>query len=269
MDNLDLEPVLLIVEDNEDIIIYLKSIFEKEYKVVEAIDGLQGLQLAKQYLPNIIISDIMMPEMDGFEFCKQLKYDQTTSHIPIIFLTAKTDIESKLIGLGLGATDYIYKPFLVEELKVKVRNLNLLQSNVLKYLSAKVIENDNGAADKNIENFIIANNDVSALEENFLHKVVEVINENYSDSAFGVEHFATKLFLSPVQLRRKLKAVTNYTVVEFIRNYRLKKAEKMIKQNSANISEIAYAVGFDSLSYFSRVFQDYYQQSPTEYRSAN
>jgi DNA-binding response OmpR family regulator len=267
MENLDLERVLLIVEDNEDIVLYLKSIFEKEYTVWEAEDGRQGLQLALEKMPNIIISDIMMPEMDGFEFCKQLKANSKTSHIPIIFLTAKTDIESKLIGLGLGATDYIYKPFLAQELQVKVNSLNQLQSNVLKFLSNKVLENKYALGDETIERFINKNKSNAVLEEEFLQKIVDVVDANYANPDFDVEHFALKLFISPVQLRRKIKAVTNFTIVEFIRNYRLKKAEVLIRNNNVNISEVAYSVGFDSLSYFSRVFQEYYQKSPTAYRS--
>jgi DNA-binding response OmpR family regulator len=269
MQNIDIERVLLIVEDNEDIVMYLKSIFEKEYTVLDAENGMLGMIMAVENMPNIIISDIMMPEMDGFEFCRQLKSNVKTSHIPIIFLTAKTDIESKLKGLGLGATDYIYKPFLAEELKIKVNSLHQLQNNVLKFLSTKALENNELKPDTIIQNFINQNTENTNLEEQFLQKLVDVVNSNYTNPSFDVEHFATELYLSPVQLRRKLKAVTSLTVVEFIRNYRLKKAEKLIRDKSSNISEVAYSVGFDSLSYFSRVFQEYYQQSPSEYRSAN
>jgi YesN/AraC family two-component response regulator len=259
--------ILLIIDDEPDIRVLLKSIFELEYTILEAEDGKQGVQLAQQYIPNIIISDVMMPEMDGFEMCKFLKNTEATSHIPIILLTAKTDDESKLLGLQLGATDYITKPFLIAELKSKMNNLVLLQKNVLKFLSSKYLFNNNLAPLIFSEQVQAEANNYSSLETTFLNKINTVITQQYSNPDFSVDDFAKALTITAVQLRRKLKTITRYNVVEYIRHYRLEKAKLLLKNSEQNISEIAYATGFDSISYFSRVFQEQFKMSPSEYRA--
>jgi YesN/AraC family two-component response regulator len=264
----ELENILLIVDDEPDIRLLLKSIFQNDYTVIEAEDGDAGMQLAQQYLPNIILSDIMMPKLDGFELCKQLKLSTSTSHIPIILLTAKTDDASKLQGLHLGATDYITKPFLVEELKSKMNNLITLQNNVLRYLTNKYllaistneeVNNYTLPEQLNIEN----NNKV---DSQFLNQVNEIVQLNFEKQSFNIDEFAKALHISSVQLRRKLKAIANITPVEFLRNYRLNKAKQFLKNEAYNISEVAYNTGFDSISYFSRVFHDEFGISPSEYR---
>jgi DNA-binding response OmpR family regulator len=255
------EAVLLIIEDEDDIRLLIKTVFQDTYKIIEAEDGIQGLSMATEYVPNIIISDVMMPNMDGFEMCKQLKVNVQTSHIPIIMLTAKTDQESKLQGLNLGAIDYITKPFLIQELKAKIDALIAQQNNVLKFLATKIVGPQNIIfADTIIDEF-------TSVDEQFLVKAKEVISTNYRNKNFAVDEFASALYLSTQQLRRKLKAITNLTVVEFIRTYRLQKAEAMMKNNAGSISEIAFAVGFESISYFSRVWQDHYSMSPSEYKN--
>ncbi len=256
----EVENILLIVDDEPDIRILIKHIFQDQYTVLSAEDGAQGIAMALEHVPNIIISDVMMPNVDGFELCKQLKNNEHTSHIPIILLTAKADQVSKLEGLQLGATDYISKPFLIDELKSKVTNLVTQQNNVFKYLASKVLELNDKGANNELDKLV-------SVEEQFLHKANGILEVNYSNQLFDVEFFAKELYLSSQQLRRKLKAITNITVVEFIRNYRMQKAEVMIKRNVGTISEIAYAVGYDSVSYFSRVFQDKYAMSPSEYKN--
>jgi DNA-binding response OmpR family regulator len=255
------EAVLLIIEDEEDIRLLIKTVFQDAYKIIEAEDGVQGLSMAAEHVPNIIISDVMMPNMDGFEMCKHLKASVQTSHIPVIILTARTDQESKLQGLNLGAIDYINKPFLIQELKAKIDNLITQQNNVLKFLASKIIGQ---------QNILIADtmaDEFSSIDEQFLVKAKEVVSSNYRNKNFDVEEFARALYLSTQQLRRKIKAVTNLTVVEFVRIYRLQKAEAMMKSNAGSISEIAFAVGFESISYFSRVWQEHYSMSPSEYKN--
>ncbi len=254
------ENILLIIDDEEDIRVLIKHIFEEQFVVLEAEDGLQGMAIAIQHLPNVVISDIMMPNLNGFEVCKQLKANEQTSHIPIVMLTAKADQISKLEGLKLGAIDYISKPFLIDELKTKLNNLIVQQNNFLKFIAAKYLNTVKQEQE-------IVENDLVSLEEKFLQKANAILNLNYSNVNFDIDFFAKELFLSTQQLRRKVKAVTNLTIIEFIRNFRFQKAEIMLKKNVASISEIAYAVGFDSVSYFSRVFQEHYQMSPSEYKS--
>jgi DNA-binding response OmpR family regulator len=255
------EAILLIIEDEPDIRLLIRTVFQDAYKIIEAEEGEQGLSMAAEHVPTIIISDVMMPNMDGFEMCKQLKADVQTSHIPIIMLTAKTDQESRLQGLNLGAIDYITKPFLIQELKAKIDNLITQQNNTLKFLATKIIGQ---------QNFILADSlpdEFQSVDEQFLVKAKEVVSTNYGNKNFGVEEFAKALYLSTQQLRRKLKAITSLTVVEFIRTYRLQKAEAMIKNNAGTLSEIAFAVGFDSISYFSRVWQEQYSMSPSEFKN--
>jgi YesN/AraC family two-component response regulator len=263
-----LENVLLIVDDEPDIRLLLKSVFQYDYTIIEAEDGAQGVLMANEYLPNIIISDVMMPNLGGFELCKQLKATTTTSHIPIILLTAKTDDASKLQGLQLGATDFIIKPFLIAELKSKMSNLITLQNNVLQYLTNKYLVNITNTIEANSftepEQLVIENTNL--LDSTFLNQVHNIVQQNFDKADFNIDQFANSLNISAVQLRRKLKAVSNVTPIEFLRNYRLNQAKVLLKKQDLNISEIAYATGFDSISYFSRVFHEAFAISPSEYR---
>lgn len=248
------EQILLIVDDNADIRTYIRKIFENEYRIIEAVDGKDGLAKANEQIPNLVISDLMMPEMDGFEFCKRMKTDEKTSHIPIIMLTAKANIESRIEGLELGADDYLIKPFHKEEIEVRVRNLIAIRENLKKQFSKEVV-NLNPEEIK-----------VNSVEAKFLNKIKEVVEANITNQQFDVEQFAAAMNMSAVQLRRKMKSLTNFTVVEYVRNYRLQKAANLLKQKTATVSEIAYQVGFESLPYFSRVFQEHYGVPPSEYK---
>ncbi|WP_064197880.1 MULTISPECIES: response regulator [Emticicia] len=250
---LDNENILLIVDDNEDIRKYLRSIFEKEYKIIEAVNGKDGIEKATAQVPDIIISDLMMPEMDGFEFCKFLKADEKTSHIPIVMLTAKANIESRIEGFELGADDYLTKPFNSQEMQARVKNLLVIREKLNKYY-----QKNNNQKPLDVK--------VNVIDEHFIKKVTGVLDTHLSDSQFSIEQLAGELSLSPTQLRRKIKALSNQTIVEFIRNYRLEKAAQLLRQNAGNVSEIAFNVGFDSLSYFGKVFQEIYGVLPSEYK---
>lgn len=248
------EKLLLIIDDNEDIRIYLRSIFENEYKIIEAVNGKDGILKASEQIPNIIISDLMMPEMDGFEFCKHLKTDEKTSHIPIVMLTAKANIESRIEGFELGADDYLLKPFNSTEIQVRVKNLLEKQERLSQYFG------------KDGLNTKPVSPTVNPLEVAFIAKAKAVVERNLSHSEFNAEQFSEDMNLSQSQLLRKLKALTNLTIVEFIRQYRLQRAAAMLVAQEKAVSEIALEVGFENMSYFSKVFQEEFGVVPSEYR---
>ncbi|KAA3636244.1 MAG: response regulator, partial [Bacteroidetes bacterium] len=239
LENPDELPVLLIIEDNKDVARYIESILSREYKIVMAFDGQQGIDKAIETVPDIIISDVMMPEKNGYEVCDTLKGDERTSHIPIILLTAKAAQEDKIEGLKYGADAFLVKPFDKEELIVRLEKLvetrKALQERFATFPShAKEI-----VAETNQENI-------------FLEKLRSVVQENMDDTEFGVPQMAAKLLMSQMQVYRKLKALTNNTPSQFIRSIRLQKAKELLKTTDLNISEIAYDVGFADPNYFSR-----------------
>jgi signal transduction histidine kinase/DNA-binding response OmpR family regulator/ligand-binding sensor domain-containing protein len=254
-ENMEL-PVLLIVEDNLDLRKFVRSIFEGTYQIEEAQDGQQGLEMALSHIPDMVICDLMMPRIDGFEFCKTLKTDMRTDHIPVIMLTAKATLEDRLEGFQLGADDYIAKPFDTDELMFRVRNL-LKQRELLRQKYSITSAANSPPA---------ATGQVGSAHEQFLEKANGILDEYLPESSFNVDQFATEMGITAVQLRRKLKAITDQTVIEYIRNYRLEKAAVLLKNQAGTVSEIAYLVGFESLSYFSKVFQERFDKKPSEWQ---
>jgi signal transduction histidine kinase/DNA-binding response OmpR family regulator len=249
-------PILLVVEDNPDLRSYIDSIFKNSYHVIEAHDGQEGLEMALEHIPDVIISDLMMPRLDGFGFCKALKSDIRINHIPVVMLTAKAALEDRLEGFDMGADEYLAKPFNTEELQVRVRNL-LKQRQLLqqKYSQQnRVLE----AKKSSIE--------VLSMDEQFIQKTKTILENYFSESSFDVEKFATEMGVTSVQLRRKLKALTGQTITEYVRNYRLEKAAELLLNKTGTISEIAYQVGFESLPYFSKVFFEKFGKTPSEWR---
>ncbi len=250
-------PMLLIVEDNPDLRTYVRGIFEGSYQIHEARDGQEGLEKATELVPDVVICDLMMPRLDGFGFCKALKTDMRTNHIPVVMLTAKATLEDRLEGLELGADEYLSKPFNTEELQVRVRNLvHQRQTLRQKYGQSPVL---------NIPDPVEALPKEPTIDEQFLHKANAVIGRCLTDSQFDVESFAAEMGMTSVQLRRKLKALTDQTVTEYIRHYRLEKAAELLQEKAGTVSEIAYRVGFESLSYFSKVFVEKFGLLPSEY----
>ncbi len=247
------ENILLIVDDNEDIRAYISSIFNESYQIIEAKNGIEGLKKATENIPNLIISDLMMPEMDGFEFCKMLKSDEKTSHIPVIMLTAKANIESRIEGLELGADDYLLKPFNASEIQIRVKNLVEKQEKLRQYFQGNTIE----LKPNEIK--------VSSKEAIFIKKVKDIAEIHLSESNFSAVEFAEEMNMSQTQLLRKLKALTNQTINEFIRDFRLQRAADLLSKKAATVSEIAYQVGFESLSYFTKTFQEKFGKLPSEY----
>ncbi len=198
----------------------------------------------------------MMPKMDGMAFCEKLKKDEYTNHIPVIMLTAKAGQEHKLEGLETGADEYLTKPFDKKELQVRVNNLIRQRQELRKKFSREIT-----LQPRNIK--------ISSMDEQFLQKVENLIEENISDENFGATEIQNALAISRAQLHRKIKAITDQAPGEFIRNYRLQRAAQLLKNKGGNVTEIAYAVGFGSLSYFTRSFRDLFNQSPSEYASKN
>ncbi len=244
--------IMLVVEDNADVRQFISSHFETVYQVYQASNGEEGWAKALEIIPDIIVSDIIMPQMDGYELCKRLKNDERTSHIPVLLLTAMHSKEHELKGITKGADDYITKPFDISVLQAKVENvLSIRESLKEKYTSTMVLEPTNVM--------------VSSPDEKFLKRVIDVVEENISDSELDIEKFSQKVGISRMQLYRKLQALTNMTVKEFIRHIRLKRATQLLDQQKLNISEIAYEVGFKDLSHFRKCFKREYGMSASDY----
>ncbi len=247
------EKILLIVEDNTDLRQYIRAVFEAEYRIIEAKDGQEGIEKAFEFIPDIVVTDLMMPRLDGLSFCKKLKTDDKTSHVPVVMLTAKASVESKIEGLELGADDYLTKPFLKEELKVRVRNL-VTQRELLRQ-----------KYDKQVIDLKPTEVTLPSIEVKFIEKAKAIVEKHIAESEFDVEQFANEMNLTSVVLRRKIKAVTNQSVTEFVRKYRLHKAANLLLSDTDNVSTIAYQVGFESLSYFTKAFQKEFGKLPSEY----
>ncbi len=244
--------IMLIVEDNADVRQFIAGHFNPAYKIVQAKNGNEGWTEALNCIPDIIISDILMPDVDGYEFCKRIKNDERTSHIPVILLTALHSKEHELKGLSAGADDYITKPFDLSVLQVKVENiLSMRESLKEKYTGTVILEPTNVV--------------LTSPDERFLQKALEVVENNISDSELDIESFSQLVGVSRMQLYRKLHALTNMTVKEFIRSIRLKRAAQLLVQQKMNISEVAYEVGFKDLSHFRKCFRREYGMSAKEY----
>lgn len=246
------KPSILIVEDSKDVRLYLNDLLSNEYHLYEAVNGKEGITVAQEKIPDLIISDVMMPEMDGMEFCRRIKTDWLTSHIPVIMLTAKASGESKIEGLEIGADDYLTKPFNSKELFVRVKNL-LEQRRLLREKFSK--------EEYKKPETVTAN----PLDEEFLQKAFSLAEKNLDNVNFDTEAFAKEMFLSRMQLHRKLQAITGQTPGDFVRSFRLKKAAQMLKENRLSVTQIAFAVGYNSPSQFSRAFSKQFNCTPTEY----
>lgn len=245
-------PLLLIVEDEQDIRNFIKSIFTENYRIIEAQNGEDGVNLANKKLPDVIISDIMMPIKDGISLCNDLKYDKITSHIPIILLTAKVGKEHEISGLKTGADAYITKPF----------NSKLLQTRVSQLINnRKQLKQHYYNKGFNIKPELA----ITPTETEFLKHLQLILETHIIESNFTSERFAELLQMSRSQLHRKLKAITDQSTSEFIRLQRLKLAEKLLKKSDANVSEIAYQIGFNSPSYFTKCFKEHYGCTPNNF----
>jgi signal transduction histidine kinase/DNA-binding response OmpR family regulator/ligand-binding sensor domain-containing protein len=257
------KPLLLIVEDNDDLRSYIRSSMSDEYQIAEAIDGEKGLEKAIEKIPDLVISDVMMPVMDGYELCAKLKSDERTSHIPVILLTARASMESKIEGLEQGADDFITKPFDVLELQTRIRNLIEQRKKLQERLTRNIRR-------MGLENMIeLEVEDMTSSDQKFMQKTLQIIYENLSVSNFDIEKLSSALALSRIQVHRKLKGLTGETPGSFIRQVRLNKAAEMLKSKTGTVSEIAYQVGFNNLSYFTKCFKEQFGVAPSEFSSTN
>ncbi len=245
-------PVLLLVDDSKEIRDYVTSIFETTYIVLTATNGKEGFAMAKENIPDIIISDVMMPIADGFELTKNCKEDTITSHIPILLLTAKNEVTDQLEGLGIGADAYLTKPFSSKLLKGRIANLLDNRRKLQERFSQDIILTPKEIA-------------ITSADEQFLERLQKVLNEELTNSDFSATAFCEAMGVSRMQLHRKLKALTGYSTTEFIRNQRLKLSKQLIEKDKISISEVGYTVGFNDPSYFSKCFKQEFGQSPTDF----
>jgi YesN/AraC family two-component response regulator len=255
-DKSDDKSMLLVVEDNDDLRYYMRSFLIEDYRILEAKDGEMGFEKAIEKVPDLVISDVMMPKMNGIELTKKLKTDERTSHIPVVLLTAKAAKEDKLEGLETGADDFLSKPFDQDELLVRISNL--IQQR--KRLREKIIRNI-----ETIDN--LSDVGVTSMDQKFLSKSKEVVEKHLSNSNFSVDQFIKEMAMSRAQLHRKLKALLDQSATEYIRIIRLNRAAILLKQKSGNIAEIAYDVGFNNPSYFSECFKKQFGVLPSDFQA--
>jgi len=243
---------ILLVEDHKVLRTFMKNLLKKEYNIIEAENGKIAFEKALQHVPNLIISDVIMPEMVGTELCSKIKENLKTSHIPVILLTSRSSLVYKFEGLESGADDYISKPFNLIEFKLRVKNL----LNSTERLKKKFTSEDN---------FVPSEITVSSLDEELLKKAFKIVEENISNEQFDIPFFCSELGVSRTMLFLKIKAWTNYTPNEFIHEIRLKRAAQLLEQNKLNVSEVSYKVGFNNPKYFSKCFQKRYGETPSQF----
>jgi len=245
-------PSLLLIEDNEDFRFYLKDNLSQTYHILEARNGKEGLQLALKYLPDLIVSDIMMPEMDGIELCKKIKSNATVSHTPIILLTARTSEEQKMQGFEIGADDYITKPFNFEILQSRIKNLihqrEIFHKDFRRQIEVKATDIK-----------------ITSMDEKLIQNAIKFVEDKISDADFSVEDLSRELGMSRVHLYKKLLSLTGKAPLEFIRTIRLQRAAQLLEKSQLTISEVAYKVGFNSPKYFAKYFKDEFGMLPSAY----
>jgi DNA-binding response OmpR family regulator len=250
------KPLLLLVEDHEDFRVYLKDNLKNQYTIIEAANGKQAFEKAVSVVPDLIVSDVMMPELNGVELCKRIKADARTSHVPVILLTARTAQEQQIEGFQSGASDYITKPFSFEILESRIQNLinqrRIGHQQFQKHLDIKVSE---------IE--------VASMDEKLISTAVQLVEDNLTNSNFSVEELSRMLGMSRVHLYKKLFSLTGKTPIEFIRLIRIQRAAQLLVKSDLNVSEVAYQVGFNYPKYFARYFRDVHNMLPSEYAAVH
>jgi signal transduction histidine kinase/ligand-binding sensor domain-containing protein/DNA-binding response OmpR family regulator len=246
--------IMLIVEDNPDVRFFIRSHFDNVYTIFEARNGRDGWETAIKVIPDVIISDILMPDVDGYEFCKRIKKDERTSHIPVLLLTALHSKEHEREGLSCGADDYVTKPFDISILQTKIENMLTVRAALKEKYTRELILTPSEIV-------------VKSPDDRFLVKAMEVVEKNISNPDFGIESFSAEVGVSRMQLYRKLSALTNMTVKEFVRSIRLKRATQLLLEKKLTITEIAFAIGFKDLSHFRKSFHREYGMSASEYIS--
>jgi signal transduction histidine kinase/DNA-binding response OmpR family regulator len=247
--------IILVVEDNAGMREYIKSSLEPLYTVAEAKDGRDGIRKAKEIIPDLIISDIMMPEVDGYELCKVLKRDVTTSHIPVVLLTAKAAEEDVIKGLETGADDYITKPFNTKILLTRITNLIELRRQLQQKIQREMVLQPTEMA-------------VSPVDQEFIKELRTTLEKNMSDPEFGVNELAGILYMSRATLNRKTRALTGESINRFIQSYRLKRGAQLLKTNFGNVTDVAFEVGFSNSAYFTKCFKEKFHQLPHTFQAS-
>jgi len=260
---------VLIVEDNSEIRTLIKETLQFRYKIITAENGVLGLAIAQSEIPDIIISDVMMPEMDGFELCKKLKTDEHTSHIPVILLTAKSSQSEQITGLEHGADVYLTKPFSTKILLLNVQNIFAAKERMRSKTAIEMAKITLPAKPTNLQPSFGFKPSITLFPNNidndFLDKVISIIDEHIDDPDFGVDMLSRKLAMSTPVVYKKLRALTNMSVNGFIKQQRFKKAAILLLQKNLTINEVSFAVGYDDRKYFSREFKKYFGVVPSEY----
>ena len=261
IDNPETKYKLLVVEDHADIRLYLRVLFSATYNIIMAENGEEGVRMARKEIPDLVITDVMMPVMNGFECCRILKEDLKTCHIPIILLTALTDDENIVKGIELGADDYILKPFNPEILRTKVKRL-IKSRTELKRIYTKLLMPSitvNGSQEENTETIII--------EDPFITQILNIVNENLQNPEFNVKKLAEMLNMSQPTLYRKVKQLTNFTIIELVRGVRLKRSAELLRSRKYNVQEVAEMVGYNDIPTFRKHFVDFYGTTPSTFNS--
>lgn len=251
----DMQPVVLLVDDNDEILEFLERMLKSKYTILKAEDGAEALKILEREAVQLIISDVMMPVMDGFELCKKIKSNFEFSHIPVILLTAKNAIQAKVEGLELGADAYIEKPFSKEYLQAQIASLLNNRNIIREYFANSPLIHIKSMAH-------------SRADELFLETLHDTINKNIEDTDLDVEKLAEIMNMSRITLYRKIKAISVLTPIELINITRLKKAAELLAQGNHRIFEVSYMVGFSSQSNFARNFQKQFNVTPTEYMNS-
>jgi DNA-binding response OmpR family regulator len=245
-------PQVLVVDDNADMRSYIRQVLQDHFAISDAENGDAGFEIACNAIPDLIITDVMMYPVNGIEFCRSIKDDEMTSHIPVIMLTALSGSQEKINGLETGADDYITKPFSPHELLARIRNLVSQRKKLRQLFSGP-------------RNFGPKAISVTSADEKFLQKLIKLIEDNIDNSELDGEFLLSNIAMSRSQLHRKIKAVTDQPITGFIRIIRIKRAAQLMEQKFGNVSEIMYAVGFSNLSYFTRSFREVYNMTPSEF----
>lgn len=253
-------PVVLIVEDNSDVVGYLRSCLHDRYQIEVAYDGRAGIEKALELIPDVIVSDVMMPEKDGFEVCDILKQDERTSHVPIILLTARADVESRMTGFRRGADAYLSKPFNREELMIRMETMIRQKERMVSYLRTAEMNDPNELGLSPEPDLLV--------EHAFMVKVRKIVEAKYSDEHFSLPLLCREIGMSRSQLFRKMKALVEISPSEYIRNYRMEQAKKLLEEGGMTVSEVAWQVGFKYLPHFSKAFQETYGVPPSTYQGS-
>ena len=267
------KPVMLIIDDNTDIRLMIKEQFRDRYQVISASNGEEGLRMSVKYVPDIIICDVMMPKMDGFECCRRIKGEVTTSHIPVLLLTACSLDEQRAEGYDSGADGYISKPFSYKVLESRVANLienrkrfRGIYDNQLKTDTGVQADAEKKDAKMPVESSKAIKSVGGDIDSDFYRRFLELLEPQLGNSDLSVEEIAGQMGLGRTQFYRKIKSLTNYSPNELIRHIRLKKARRLLTSSEKSVSEIAYATGFSNPAYFTKCFRDAYGKTPSELR---